>query len=132
MDKERRFYICTGQVVGYSKLHTHPKAHILGEIVSLTESGRRVTALAVWNIPVPTDTVPPINPAVNAWLIDGRLRCKVAECGRNVRWEIGQAAFAALMERYGHGRETEMPDLRVRTEIQKVVEPTASEKRGTG
>lgn len=125
-ERERRFYLCTGVVCGYSKLHTHPQAHILGEVVNLTEDGKRVTALAVWAAPKPTTEVPPITPDVFTWVMEARFRCRHAEvegerCGRHSRWEIGTAAFSALMERYGYGKDdTDLPQVRRAVEVSQV------------
>jgi hypothetical protein len=130
MASERRFYLCSGVVVGYSKLHTHPSSHILGEIVNLTEDGKRVTALAVWDVSALTTEVPPLNPPVSTWAMEARVKCR--RCHHQARWQIGDVAFSVLMERYGYGRETEVRDLRRAAEIPKVVEPQTAENRGTG
>ena len=129
--RERRFFLCTGIVVGYSKLHAHPQAHILGEIVNLTEDGKRVAALAVWDVPLPANQVPPLNPSASTWAMEARIQCRVEGCQRRTRWQIGEAAFSVLMERYGYGK-TEMQDLRSGAEIPQVVEPTSEENGGTG
>lgn len=104
----KRYFLCTGQIVPLEKLHEHPNAHIIGHLIYLTDEGRKVTALALWEKPAPTDTVPPMMPEIVTHLIgDARnIRCRYVKtdgqvCGRMERWEIGKAAFLALMGRYG-------------------------------
>jgi hypothetical protein len=101
---ERRFLLCTGQCVVYSKLHEYPKSHILGELRYLTDEGRRVTSLALYDIPVSAAEVPPIRPSIIVHIIgDARLiRCRFAGCIRSQRWEIGRAGFLSLMDRMGY------------------------------
>lgn len=108
MPLEPRYFLCTGQCVEYKDLYKYPHSHIIGHLIYLTDEGRKVSALALWEKPEPTDTVPPILPETMAHLIgDARnIRCRFivnAEgdvCGRYERWEIGKAAFEQLMSRY--------------------------------
>ena len=107
---ERRFMLCTGRVVKYSDLHKFAGSHIhiIGEIVYMTDEGRRVTALAFWEVSPPSDSVPPVKPEIVDYKIgDTRLiHCRngvgtPARCKNSPRWEIGKAATQALMSRLG-------------------------------
>ena len=99
---ERRFFLCTGQCVAYKDLHKYAGSHILGELRYLTDEGRRVTSLALYETPVSAVEVPPLAPVIVVHIIgDARLiKCRFAGCSRSQRWEIGKAAFLQLMERY--------------------------------
>lgn len=101
--KERRFFLCTGQCVKASDLHKYSGNHIIGDLRYMTDEGRRVTALALWETPVSVETIPPLKPVDVAYIIgDARLiRCRYAECRRIQRWEIGRAGVLALMDRLG-------------------------------
>jgi len=101
---ERRFFLCSGQCVAYRDLHKYSGSHIVGELRYLSDERRRVTALALYETPVPTTEVPPVKPAVLVYIIgDARLiRCRYAGCTRSQRWEIGRAGFLSLMDRMGY------------------------------
>lgn len=98
----KRYFLCTGQCVEYKDLYKHPKSHIIGELRSMTDEGRKVTALAIYERSVSAAEVPPIQPVIRMYVIgDARLiKCQYAGCVRSERWEIGKAAFMALMQRY--------------------------------
>jgi hypothetical protein len=103
---ERRFFLCTGQCVTADKLSEYPHSHILGELRYVRDEGRRVTALAVWNISVPAG-LGSIRDIIKKTSIrlevigDARgIKCTHPGCLREERWEIGKAAFLVLMQRY--------------------------------
>jgi len=100
--KKRRFYLCTGECVEYENLYKYPNSHILGELRYLTDDGRKVTALALYETTVRADQVPPLKPDIRVYLIgDARMiQCRYAGCDNVQRWEIGKAAFDQLMKRY--------------------------------
>jgi hypothetical protein len=99
---QKKYYLCTGRVVQYDKLHEHPGAHVIGHIQTLSDGDRNVTALARWTMSTPTSDVPPISPEIDMYLIgDARLiRCRAEGCTRRERWEPGLATFLVLMDRY--------------------------------
>lgn len=99
---KRKYFLCTGVVVEYEKLHQHPNAHIIGHFQYLTDEGHKVTALARWERSTPTNEVPPLLPEIDVYLIGDarRIRCRAPGCIRVERWEIGKAAFLVLMDRY--------------------------------
>jgi hypothetical protein len=102
-EREARFFLCTGQCVRYGDLHRYPNSHIMGSLTYVTDEGRTVTALARWDVSVSTVQVPPLKPVIDSLLIgDARgVRCRHPGCSNKQRWEIGKAAFLALMTRYG-------------------------------
>jgi hypothetical protein len=90
--------------VKYSDLHKYPDSHILGHLCYLIDEGKKVTALARWDVSVSASTVPPRRPKIDCMIIgDARnIQCRYPPgCNRKERWEIGKAAFLALMSRYG-------------------------------
>lgn len=101
---ERRFFLCTGQCVTYKDLYKYPESHILGELRYLTDEGRRVTALALYETPVSAAQVPPVTPVIVVHIIgDARLiKCRHAGCTRYQRWELGKAGIQALLDRLGY------------------------------
>lgn len=104
-DKPRpmRYFLCNGYIVPYEKLHEHPNSHIIGHLCDVSDQGRSVTALARWDKSVSAATVPLLNPRIDCMIIgDVRsIRCRYPGCEHKERWEIGKAAFLALMSRYG-------------------------------
>lgn len=98
-----RFFLCTGQCVKYEDLSKYPESHIIGHLCHVMDEGKQVTALARWDVSVPAATVPPLKPKIDCMIIgDVRsIQCRYAGCTRKERWEIGKAAFLALMSRYG-------------------------------
>lgn len=107
--RERRFFLCTGQCVRYSDLHKYPKSHIIGDLRYMTDEGRRITSLAVWEASTGADAVSPLRPEIMLYLIgDARkIRCRhlvgtVNRCRNEQRWELSRAGFLALMDRMGY------------------------------
>ena len=99
MSDDVKYFLCTGRVVKYQDLYKHVDAHIIGHLATLTDEGRKVTGLALWDQFVPTDVVPPVAPTVRAYLVGDARGIRCGLCGRVERWEIGKAAFLALMGR---------------------------------
>ncbi len=112
-----RYFLCNGSVVAYKDLHLYPSLHILGHLVSVSDEGRSVTALALWREAAPTTEVPPLHPQVKVDLVgDARhIECELCHV-RSQRWEIGLAGFLVLMgnfyrrveqlEKHHGGKET--------------------------
>lgn len=102
MNDERTFFLCSGKCVKYKDLYLHPHSHIIGELRHLTDEGRRVTALAVFETTVRADQVPPLKPDIRMYVIgDARMiKCRYIGCDQLQNWEIGKAAFEQLMKRY--------------------------------
>ena len=100
--RERTFFLCTGQCVKYQDLHLHPQAHIIGELRYLTDEGKPVNALAIYEITVRASQVPPLRPDIRMYAIgDARMiKCRFIGCEHTQNWEIGKAAFDQLMKRY--------------------------------
>jgi hypothetical protein len=98
----RKFYLCCGHVVEYDELYKFPKSHILGELRYVTDEERRVTGLAIYEKSVSATLVPPLKPDIRLVVVgDARqIRCTHPGCERKDRWEIGRAAFLALVQRY--------------------------------
>lgn len=99
---EIKFFLCTGEIVKYDELSTHPDCHIVGHLCYIADEGKRVTAMAYWRESVSCGNVPPLKPTVDCLMIgDVRaIRCRYPGCERSQRWEIGKAAFLALMSRW--------------------------------
>lgn len=99
---ERRFFLCTGQCVVYKDLYKYPQSHILGELRYVTDEERKVTALALYEMPVSAAEVPPVSPTIIVHIIgDARMiKCRYLNCEKTQRWELGRAAFEQLMKRY--------------------------------
>lgn len=102
-----RYFLCTGECVKYADLHLYPGSHVVGRLGYLTDEGRRVSALARWEVSVLANTVPPLAPQVDAWLVGDvrNVQCRFPGCERRYRWEIGLAAFQVLMARYPRSRD---------------------------
>jgi hypothetical protein len=100
---ELRFFLCTGECVRYSDLSKYPNSHIIGHLCYVTDEDKRVTALARWEASVSTIQVPPLKPLIDCMMIGDvrNIKCRYPGCNRKERWEIGKAAFLALMSRYG-------------------------------
>ena len=98
-----RYFLCTGECVKYEDLYLYPESHIIGELRYVIDEGRKVTALARYDVSVSAALVPPIEPVIDVELVgDARnIKCRFPGCCRKERWEIGKAAFLALTQRYG-------------------------------
>ena len=105
--KERRFFLCTGQCVKYKDLYKYPSSHIIGELGYVLDEDRRVTALLRWDVSVSAAVVPPIKPVIDSEIIGDarRIKCRYEGCYQRQRWEIGKAGFEQLMRRYRKGAE---------------------------
>jgi hypothetical protein len=125
--------------VAYKDLFKHADSHILGELRHITDEGRRVTALALYETPVRADTVPPVKPVIIVHIIgDARLiKCRYADCTKSQRWEIGRAGFLSLMDRMGmqdkllemeSGTTAEIVDTELATPAFNHVMPKAEKK----
>ncbi len=103
MNDERTFFLCSGKCVKYKDLYLHPHSHIIGELRHLTDGGRRVTALAVYETTVRADQVPPLKPEIRMCVIgDARMiKCKYIGCDQTQRWDLGRAGILSLMARLG-------------------------------
>jgi hypothetical protein len=99
---EIRFFLCTGECVPREDLCDYPKSHIIGHVQQLEFEGKEVTALARWDVSVPADTVAPLKPAIDCFIIGDarRIKCRHPGCENHQRWEIAKAAFMRLMYRY--------------------------------
>lgn len=96
----RRFFLCTGQCVTFDQLEKYPRSHIIGELRYVTDEGRKVTALAVYEKSVGVKDPPVVLPPIRVEIIGDARRIKCTCCHHRERWEIGKAAFMALMQRY--------------------------------
>jgi len=104
---QRKFFLCTGELVGEDKIYKFPQAHIIGELKLRSDQengdpkqGRTVSELAVFADALPTTHVPPIRPQVRAYVSHARkVNCSL--CERGPRWVINQSSFMALMAWYG-------------------------------
>lgn len=100
---EPRYMLCTGECVPYRDLYKFPKSHIIGHFRYIVDEGKKVSALARWDVSVSCVQVPPVEPVIDADLIGDvrNIRCRYAGCENRQRWEIGKAAFMQLLSRYG-------------------------------
>ena len=101
---EKRYFLCTGECVTYKDLYKYPDSHIIGHLRYVVDEGRKVTALARWEVSVSAVMVPPLEPVIDMDIVgDARnIKCRYpGGCKHTVRWEIGKAAFLQLMSRYG-------------------------------
>lgn len=103
----RRFFLCTGQCVTFDQLEKYPRSHIIGELRYVTDEGRKVTALAVYESSLHSNNAPVVLPPIRVEIIGDARRIKCTCCHHRERWEIGKVAFMALMQRYG--RKIEAP-----------------------
>ena len=102
--KHRRLLLCTGESVLDDECETFPGSHIVGEMLYVMDEGRKITALARWEISFGVSASLPIKPDIDSYIIgDARnIKCRFSGCRHVVRWETGQAAFMILMARYGN------------------------------
>ena len=100
---ERKFFLCTGQVVGEGDLAVHAGSHVVGELRRVWDEGRRVTALSIYVRAREVEEVPAVEAERLVDVIGDaqNIRCGFEGCGRLQRWEIGRAAVLALMGRMG-------------------------------
>jgi len=96
----RRFMLCTGQCVTFLDLEKYPHSHILGELRYITDEGRKVVVLAVYETSLSVKDVPVALPPIRVEIIGDARRIKCTCCIRRERWEIGKNAFLALMRKY--------------------------------
>ena len=99
---DRKFFLCSGQAVTVEQLEKYPDSHVLGELRYLSDEGRKVTALAVYEVSLSIKDVPETLPEIRVEIIGDARRIKCTCCKNRERWEIGKAAFLQLMSRYGN------------------------------
>jgi hypothetical protein len=101
--KEMRYFLCTGECVRYADLPKYPDSHIIGHLTFVSDEGKQVTALARWEVSESCSKVPHVMHKIDCLIIgDVRsIKCRYPSCDNKQRWEIGKAAFLALMNRYG-------------------------------
>jgi hypothetical protein len=103
---ERRFYLCTGNLVTIDELRLHPAAHIIGEIKRIQMYDRRVSVLAIYEVSVPTSCPPETLPHIRCEVKEAsNIRCTVKNCERRERWEIGYPGYLQLVRRYESRKE---------------------------
>jgi hypothetical protein len=109
----RKFFLCTGQAIIAEELEKHPDSHIIGELCYRPDEGKRVTALARWDVSVNTKDPLPEDPSIDVYLIgDARdIKCRCAGCTNKARWEIGKAALDLLLGRAHRFRESTKSDV---------------------
>jgi len=102
LQKQRRFFLCTGQALEASQLGKYPNSHIIGELCYRLDGGMRVTALARWEFSLSTKDELPEKPNVDVYLIgDARdIKCRNNGCRNKERWEIGKAAVRMVFRKY--------------------------------
>lgn len=97
----RRFFLCTGQAVTVEQLMLYKHSHILGELRYVSDEGRRVTALAIYEQSMAAlHGAPSLSRPVRMELIGDARKIQCTLCEHMERWEIGKAGFLALMSRY--------------------------------
>lgn len=96
-----KYMLCTGEGVLYEDLYKYPNSHIIGHLRYVVDEGKKVTALARWEVSVSANVVPPLEPVIDCELVgDARnIKCRHADCKNTVRWEIGKAALEILFTR---------------------------------
>jgi len=102
---KRKFFLCTGQAVTVDQLSQHPNSHIIGELSYVIDEGRKVTALAVYELSLFVSDVPDEFPAVRVEIIGDARRIKCTCCDHRERWEIGKTAFMQLLKRSNYTAE---------------------------
>ena len=102
---ERRFMLCTNEVVRYQYLHLYPESHIVGELFRYIYDGEPVTALFFYINPVSASVVPPIRPVFGPRMVaDADVPCLFPGCGKLARWKMGRSARKVL---YKDHKETD-------------------------
>jgi hypothetical protein len=96
----RRFFLCTGQIVTFDKLDKYPHSHIIGELRVVTDEGRKVTALAVYELSLSVEDPPIALPPVRVEIIGDARKIKCTCCIHRERWEISKNVALALLQRY--------------------------------
>lgn len=98
----RRFFLCTGQCVMTEQLGQYPDSHIIGELRYVVDEGRKVTALARYEVSVNAANPPTALPKIDVYLVgDARqIKCRYPKCKNLERWEIGKAGYLVLKAKY--------------------------------
>lgn len=96
----RRFFLCSGQIVTFDKLDRYPHSHIIGELRQVKDEGRKVTALAVYEISLPVADPPVVLPPVRVEIIGDARRIKCTCCIRRERWEIDKNVLMILLQHH--------------------------------
>lgn len=98
----RKFFLCTGECVPVDQLGNYPESHIIGELRYVLDDGQRVSALMVYEVSLPTNVHPPVEPEIRAEIIGDarRIKCTQTDCYRVKRWVLGRQSFMQLQQRY--------------------------------
>jgi len=97
----RKFFLCTGQCVRADQLGNYPQSHVIGELHYVLDEGLRVTALAVYEVSLPSSLIPSVNAQIRVEIIgDARkIRCTFAGCYNFKRWEVARSTLVQRYER---------------------------------
>jgi hypothetical protein len=85
--------------VTFEKLDAHPQSHIVGELRYVSDGGRKVTALAVYDMSLPSAQPPVVLPPIRAEIVGDAKRIRCTCCIHRQDWEIGKSALQALFAR---------------------------------
>jgi hypothetical protein len=99
----RKFFLCTGQCVQADQLRDYPGSHIIGELHYVEDEGQRLTALAVYEVSLPSNSIPSVNIRIRAEIIGDarRIKCTYLDCTYYLKqWRIARAAALQLAQRY--------------------------------
>jgi len=98
----RKFFLCTGQCVPADRLGDYPNSHIIGELHYVEDEGQRLTALAVYEVSLGCNAVPPERIHIRVEIIGDarRIKCTVLHCKHLKRWEIGRSTMMQIVRRY--------------------------------
>ena len=99
----RKFFLCTGECVPAERLAQYPRSHIIGELCYVTDEGKQMSALAVYETSVPSSIVPSVAIEIRAEIIGDarRIKCTVAHCNHVKHWVLGKQSYMQLQQRYG-------------------------------
>lgn len=99
----RKFFLCTGECVKADQLAAYPNSHVIGELRYVVDDGQRLTALAVYEISLASNIVPPGNVRIRVEIIGDarRIKCTVLHCEHFFKcWKTGRDTLLQLSQHY--------------------------------
>lgn len=96
MPPSRRFMLCTGECIPAEQLLNYPESHIIGELYYMMYKNRKITLLALYELPRETNIQFDPDQIIRCYSIGEAIRIRCAKCKRFTNWGNNHLALSRL------------------------------------